>query len=276
MNGMLPNQAIACSQCGGELHPEAGQIFLTCPYCTATVYLDKSRVVFHWYLAPTLDQPKAQAALMRWMAGNQTVKDLDRKATLTSSSFEYFPAWYFKRRLPDGREELELVPAAATSITEISQVRLPAGDLRKYDGSIDAQAHLPTVPLEAALAWGAAPTEQAATKEQAQNGVIEQSLVHIPLYTFKYAYQNQTYTALVEASTGSVLASLYPAKAETPYQAIGLVTALIFLSLAVIPVVMTAVNGWAGSGIGLLICLGLGIVIAPILFAIAASIAAKV
>ncbi len=288
MNAMLPDQVISCSQCGGELHPEAGQIFLTCPYCTATVYLDKARVVFHWYLAPTLDQSQAQAALMRWMAGSQTVKDLDRKASLVSSSFEYFPVWYFKRRLPGGREELELVPAAATSITEINQIRLPAGDLRKYDGSIDAQAHLPTVPLEAALVWGAAPTEQAAPPEQAapteqagstkqtHNGVIEQSLVHIPLYTFKYAYQNQTYTALVEAGTGSVLASLYPAKAELPYRGIGLVTALIFLFLAVIPVAMAAVSGWEGSGIGLLICLGLGVVFVPILFAIAASIAAKV
>ena len=65
---------INCSQCGGELHPDEGQIFLTCPYCGATVYLDKSRVVFHWYVAPTLNDQDAVAALYRWMSGSQTVK----------------------------------------------------------------------------------------------------------------------------------------------------------------------------------------------------------
>ena len=45
---------LTCTQCGGELHPDEGQTFVTCPYCGAAVYLDKSRVVFHWYVAPTL------------------------------------------------------------------------------------------------------------------------------------------------------------------------------------------------------------------------------
>jgi predicted RNA-binding Zn-ribbon protein involved in translation (DUF1610 family) len=75
-----PEDALTCAQCGGELHPDEGQIFLTCPFCSSTVYIDKRRVVFHWYLAPTLDEAKARGALSRWMAGNQTVKDLDRKA----------------------------------------------------------------------------------------------------------------------------------------------------------------------------------------------------
>ena len=57
-----------------------GQVFVTCPFCSSTVYLDKSQVVFHWYLAPTLNESDAQGALRRWMAGNQTVKDLDQNS----------------------------------------------------------------------------------------------------------------------------------------------------------------------------------------------------
>ena len=55
-----PEDALTCAQCGGELHPDEGQIFLTCPFCSSTVYIDKRRVVFHWYLAPTLDEAKAR------------------------------------------------------------------------------------------------------------------------------------------------------------------------------------------------------------------------
>jgi predicted RNA-binding Zn-ribbon protein involved in translation (DUF1610 family) len=269
MESVLPVQTINCSQCGGELHPDEGQIFLVCPYCGATVYVDKARVVFHWYLASTLDQEKAQAALMRWMAGNQTVKDLDRKATVTGVYFEYFPMWYFKRRDPAGRESILLTPAAATSVTEINNLNLPAGDLRKYDGSIDAQARTPTVPLQAAFGW-------LVEDNIPQAEIVEQSLVHVPLFTFKYIYRGNAYTAIVEGGTGEVFANIYPAKAETPYRTIGFITAAIFLCLAITPLAMSVGRGWQGTGLGLLICAGLGVIFVPILMGIAAYIAAKV
>lgn len=106
-----------CTQCGGALHPDEGQIFLNCPYCGATVFVDRSRVVMHWYVAPTLDAEKATAALYRWMSGSQTVKDLDKKARVVGQSFEYFPVWYFRRPSANGGEEVLLRPAAATSVT---------------------------------------------------------------------------------------------------------------------------------------------------------------
>ena len=203
------------------------------------------------------------------MAGNQTVKDLDRKATIIGAAFEFFPMWYFKRREKEGRESISLAPAAATSVTEVGNVKLPAGDLRKYDGSIDSQAHLPTVPVSAAFEW-------LAQRQIPQNEIVEQSLVHVPLYTFKYNYQGNAYTAIVEGGTGEVFANIYPAKAEAPYRTIGFITAAIFSCLAIVPLGMSVSRGWEGTGFGLLVCLGLGVIIVPILFAIAAYIAAKV
>ena len=90
--------ALSCTQCGADLEHDQGQIFVTCNFCNSTVFLDKAQVVFHWYLVPTLDAEKARSALFRWMAGNDTVKDLDRKASNLIVSFEYFPLWYFKVR----------------------------------------------------------------------------------------------------------------------------------------------------------------------------------
>ncbi|MGD1991671.1 MAG: hypothetical protein PVI59_00625 [Anaerolineae bacterium] len=150
----VPSKTFRCPQCAGELHPDEAQVFVTCPYCGSTVYLDKSRVVFHWYLAPTLDDREANGALARWMAGNQTVKDLDRKVTDVRGTFRYFPLWLFKHRRADGREEVLLQPAAATSVSEIKRIHLPAGDLRRYDPrALGDQAQSPTVPLETALGW---------------------------------------------------------------------------------------------------------------------------
>jgi predicted RNA-binding Zn-ribbon protein involved in translation (DUF1610 family) len=270
METKLPENVLTCTQCGGELHPDEGQIFLTCPFCSSTVYIDKARVVFHWYVAPTLDEAKARGALSRWMAGNQTVKDLDRKARVTEVAFQFFPMWYFKQRLTNGREEVALMPAAATAVSEIVHLHLPAGDLRKYNQDVDPQAVPPTVPLQAAQDWLVA-REPGAAKE-----IIEQSLVHIPLFIFKYTFQGNSYTALVEGATGEVIANIFPAKAEAPYLMVGGLAALVYLCLALFPVFGGIANGSQGALAGFGLCAVAGIIAAPVLFAIAAWVAAKV
>ncbi len=150
MNMNNPATTLNCTQCGGELHPDEGQIFLVCPYCSATVYVDKRRVVFHWSVAPTLSADQATAALYRWMSGSPTVKDLDHKSQITGRDFQYFPLWFFKFGAKD-REETALEPAAATSVSELANLNIPAGDLRKYDPALDDASEPPSVPLEAAL-----------------------------------------------------------------------------------------------------------------------------
>jgi len=264
----IPDNVFTCTQCGGELHPDEGQVFLTCPYCSSTVYIDKKQVVFHWYLAPTMDEPEARASLARWMAGNETVKDLDKKSRLTGSTFQFFPIWFLKRRQADAEESIVLELAAATSVTEIRNIKLPAGDLRKYDPSVDPQAVAPSVPLDAALAW----LEE---RHIPRDEIVERSLVHIPLWAFKYNYQGKDYLATVEGGTGGVFANIYPAKAETPYRLIGGVAAAVFLCLATWPLI-GAMAGPNNLGIGALACVAGGIVAAPILFAFAAWVAAKI
>jgi hypothetical protein len=267
-----------CTQCGGELHPDEGQIFLTCPYCGATVYLDKSRVVFHWSIAPTMDAQQAAAALNRWMSGNQTVKDLDRKARVVGQAFQYFPLWYFKWSA--GKLEQEaLQPAAATAVTELTHLRLPAGDMKPYHPDLDAQAVQPTVPLEAALEWLGQSQAGGGTSAAPQLGagaLKETAVVHVPLYSFKYEYRGQVFTAVVDAASGMVLANIFPQKEEAPYRLVGGVTALVFLCLATFPLVGMAINEETGLFTGLALCAGLGVLVAPALFAWAFWVASKV
>ena len=147
---------------------------------------------------------------------------------------------------------------------ELQTLRLPAGDLRRYDASLEAQSTTPSVPLENALA-------RVGSQE-----FNEMSLVHVPVYTFRYEFGGQTYTSLVEAASGGVMAHRYPAKAEVPYQLVGIVTALIFLCLSTFPIIGGLASGVEGLTIGFFLCGALGVVAAPLLFAWAMWVASKI
>ena len=264
----LPSTEVKCAQCGGVLRPEAGQVFLTCPYCASAVYVDKSQVVFHYALSCTVTPEAAAANLRRWMAGNQTVKDLDRKARVVTTTFQYFPVWYCKARA-GGRESVYLEPAAATSISELKSLAIAAGDLQKYDAALDAQALPPTVPFTAMVRW----LDNRSVK---RDQLAEASLVHLPIYIFKYAYGDGSYTALVEGSSGKVLANLFPAKAETPYLAVTIFATLGFLILSCLPLAGWGLYEGTGLAVGVLAYLVLGALFAAVVFAVAAFVSAKV
>jgi DNA-directed RNA polymerase subunit RPC12/RpoP len=264
----LPKNEIHCAQCGGLLNPDEGQMFLTCPYCGSAVFLDKSKVVFHWALACTVTPQDAAASLRRWMAGNQTVKDLDTRSKVTTTTFQYFPLWYAKAR-QDGKERVYLEPAAATSISELKALDIPAGDLQKYDPALDAQAVAPSVPYPALLDWlsgRGVPAEQ----------VAEAALVHLPVYLFKYDFAGKSYTAIVEGASGKVFANIFPAKAEAPYFAVAALATAGFLCVSTFPVIGAASGSAGGFGLGLLACLGGALVVAVPVFVIAALVSARV
>ncbi len=264
----LPATEVHCAQCGGVLRPEPGQFFLNCPYCSSAVYVDKSQVVFHYSLGCTVTPEAAAAGLRRWMAGNQTVKDLDRKARVVSSTFQYFPVWYCKARA-NGREAVYLEPAAATSISELKALAIASGDLQKYDQGLDAQAVAPTVPFPAMVQWLAG---RGVPREQ----LAEAALVHLPIYLFKYEFRGQTYTALVEGGSGKVFANLFPPKAETPYLAVTAFATLGFLFLSCFPLAGYVIDNGFGLLIGLLAYLVAGAAFAAMVFGLAAYVSAKV
>ena len=256
--------SLACTQCGGELHPDEGQIFLSCPFCGSTVYIDPGQVVFHWYLASTLDTAAAEGALNRWMSGSKTIKDLDKKSKVIEQQFQYYPLWFFLIRQGD-RELTDLEPGAAISITEITHLDLPAGDLRPYDSSNDSQSISPSVPLETAKDW--------LIRKNPGFDIKQSSLVHVPLYIFRYKYRNQDYTAVVEAGTGQVFANIFPAKAEAPYLVAGGITAMVYLCLAVLALTGLQYGGFI-LDIGL--ALILAVIAAPFLFFMAFMVASRV
>lgn len=260
---------LLCQQCAAPLVVEQGARYATCEFCGTVNFLDKSETVLHYAVRPTIDDKQAAAALRRWMAGNQTVKGLDAESRIESQEFQLFPMW-LARTEHEGREAVHLKPAAALSIVELGNLRVPAADLEPYDGSLDGDAIRPTVPVTAVRAW------LAENDAIAAGAIREISLVHVPIHQFKYRYKENTYTALVDAATSQVFAAIYPEKFELPYVSIAGFGCLAYFLAALIPLIAFLVlDSAAGIGIGVLIYLAVAAALAVPIFIAAASVSRK-
>jgi len=203
---------IKCTQCGADVDVQQDETFIECPYCASSLFLDKRKVVFHYVIANNFKPNEAEGNLKRWMAGNHTVKDLDKKSQIAKTSFYYFPVWYFKTKDSSG-DRIYIQPAASTSVSEIKKIDIPAGALKFYDQKQYNENEMvqPDVLYESAQKW----LQDSGVD---LNTISEAALVHIPFYQFYYTFNNHTYTSLVESSSGEVYANIYPAKSEAPFR----------------------------------------------------------
>lgn len=213
---------VKCPQCGGDVKVLEGETFLTCEYCSSAIYIDKSKVVFHYLVKSTIDEAGALASLRRWMAGSSTVKGLDKEAKITKKEFIFFPIWYFK--IKQGEKELiKIQPASPSPIPGIKSIIITAGDFKFYGPEDVGNPAIkePSVLYGSAMEWLKNDGVDAA-------GISQSSLVHIPLYIFNYGYGGSTYTAIVDGSSGKVMALEFPSKREMPYLLVGGGAAVIF------------------------------------------------
>lgn len=266
---ITPPTQIPCQQCGAPLPIEQGTRFVKCEFCGATNFVDKARAVFHYALKQTVRDTDAVAALRRWMAGNQTVKGLDRLAQIEPLQFEYFPMWLIRVE-NQGAEKVFLEPAAALSISALKGETIPAADLIPYDHELDAAAVEPTVPYSAMLDW--LKQEQKIT----ETAIKEVSLVHLPLFVGKYAFKGERYTAIVDAATSRVFANIYPSKWEAPYFTIAAIAFVIYFCAALGPLAGYMSDSGAGLLLGIVAYLVIAVIAAIPIFIAAAYISAKV
>jgi DNA-directed RNA polymerase subunit RPC12/RpoP len=219
---------IKCTQCGADVTVQQDETFIECPFCASALFLDKKKVVFHYVINSNFKPNEAEGNLKRWMSGNHTVKDLDLKSQITKSEFYYFPVWYFKTKDSAG-DKIHLQPAASTSVSEIKKLQIPAGALKFYDKNLhnDHEIVQPDVLYDSAQAWLQSTGINLDT-------VREAALVHIPFYQFHYTYNGQSYTALVEASSGQVYSNIYPAKSEAPFKVLFAMGIVAFILTSVV------------------------------------------
>ncbi len=237
----LGSNTVDCPQCGGENPLPSGERLLACQFCSASLFVDRSGVVGHYFLPRLLDADNAVAALKRWMAGNETVKDLDSRSTIEPPEPVSFPVWMFRSRAKGGAETAHIEPAAPTPIPQLADLKVPAGQLRPFEAeSQDVPRAEATIPLETARKW---------LDERGVDGVFESSLVELPLWRCGYSYEGGSFQALVDGSTGAVMAAVYPEKAEAPYYLIAAAGLILFgiegllISNPLIKLVVYAITG---------------------------------
>lgn len=264
----VPTQ-ITCYQCGAPLPVQQGSQFVTCEFCGATNFVDKSGAVLHYAVEATIDEPTATAALRRWMGGNQTVKDLDKKSNITQVRFQLVPMWLVRVQ-DNGQERVLLEPAAATAALEMTDMSVPASALEPYDHELDGDAVAPTVPYTAVQKW------LKETHNLTPSQIKESSLVHLPIFLFNYEFEGRTYHATVDAATSKVFPGIFPSKWETPYMAIGSAGCLAYFCAAFVPLIGYAMFDGAGILLGLAAYAVIAVIIAIPIFAAATTIAAKV
>jgi hypothetical protein len=220
---------VTCTQCGGSVAVDPGTPFLSCGFCSSALYLDKSKVVFHYVVSPTIDMEEALGKLRRWMAGNETVKDLDRLATVQTQELTYFPMWRFVVREDSGEREYS-EPASSSSIADLRRLPLSGGDLKFFSAQQFQSMQLkePDVLLESASKW--LQNEKGADREK----IKETNLIHVPFYFFKYQFAGQSYQAVIDGTSGRVLATVFPAKAELPFIGVAAICAIIMFVLGLI------------------------------------------
>lgn len=211
--------SVICSQCGGDNELTTGQTFVACTFCGSTLFVDRSEVVSHYRLSPLLGEAEAKAALRRWMSGDDTVKDLDRKSQLESVEITSFPVWLFRVAGADG-EDVYVEPAAPTLIPYLTELSIPAGRLEAYRAEDEGVEVIDvTVPLATARGW---------LEQRNVGNVTETALVRMPFWRCRFQYEGQSFVAAVDASTGAVLAAVYPEKSESPYFLVAALGLLLF------------------------------------------------
>jgi hypothetical protein len=212
---------VTCPQCGGENLLRSGESFPACDFCGTTLFLDRAEIVARYRLPRLVDREQATAALRRWMAGNDTVKDLDRKSEISAVNAVTFPMWLFRWRKAN-RESVIVEPAAPTPISVLADLSIPAGQLDPYHGPEEGAEAVPVaIPVETARRW----VEQ---RGVAADDVTEVALVEIPIWRASYEFSGDSFHAIVEGSTGGVLASVYPEKAESPYVLVAILGLILF------------------------------------------------
>lgn len=269
MAEQIPTTQILCHQCAAPLPVEVGSQFVTCEFCGAENFIDKSGAVLHYAVRETLDETAALAALRRWMGGNQTVKDLDKKAQIDRAEFQLFPMWMVRVQ-QDGQEQVVLEPGAALSVIDLTELTIPAADLEPYDQGVDSLAVAPTVPLDTVKKW------LAENRSVAAGAIQETSLVHLPIFVCKYTFDGRSYTAVVDAASSRVFASVFPSKWEAPYMAIGGAGCVLYFLAALIPLGGFFMGGGSGLLLGIVIYFVVAALLALPIFAVAATISAKV
>jgi hypothetical protein len=174
----------SCPQCGAVLPDTSG--FSECDYCGATLHLGVPAGVAHEILRPQIARAEVDVHLERWLRSRDTLG----RATVRDARLVYVPLWTVPGREP--------VPAAVLNEAH----PLPPAEARPFQAELAGEAEVvePGIPLASVVPDAAHPPEGT-------------RLVHVPFWRVAYGIGTRDHEALVEAVSGRVTPTSFPAAA---------------------------------------------------------------
>jgi DNA-directed RNA polymerase subunit RPC12/RpoP len=211
--------SIKCPKCAAPVEFDPKDRFVQCTYCSSLIFIDRSGAGFYYAVPFMIDQNNAVGTFRRWASGPTKAKDLDRSAQVTSAKKEYFPVYLFKRDV-NGVEQVQVEPAGSTTLPGLHSLKVPAGDMKVFDGKFDtggAELIKPDIEMSSYLS-----TLPGKPKEQA--------LVYFPIWTIDYQFEQKRYKVVVSATSGEVFAAEFPARSSASYLLVAIAGFVAFLA----------------------------------------------
>jgi hypothetical protein len=231
-----------CPKCNAKVEFEVGTKFTKCNYCSSQIYIDRSGAGFYYIIPFSVQEKDAIGLFRRWAAGPTKAKDLDKRAQLAGVKRQYFPVYQFKRDL-DGKEEIKIEPAGSTTLPGLHSLKVPAGDLKIFDGSYNAEGVELIKP----------DIEMSSYLSQLSGKPKEQALVYFPIWKVDYVLDQKRYEVVVDGSSGEIFADTYPSRGSTAYITVAGIGFVAFLAetllLAVSPILAAGAMGVTLAGV---------------------------
>jgi uncharacterized protein (DUF983 family) len=237
---------INCPKCGARVEFDAGTKFTKCSHCGTEIYIDRSGAGFYYIIPFSLKENDAVGMFKRWAAGSTRAKDLDKLAQIGVMKRKYFPVYMFRRDV-NGKEEVHVEPAGSTTLPGLHSLKVPAGDLRTFDDKYDlCGAELIKPDIEMLPYLSSLPGKPK-----------EQALVYFPIWEVYYVFNGKRYEVVIDASSGEVFSSEFPARGSGAYMVVALVgfvafigeglLATVSLPIALIAMAITVVGVFASA-----------------------------
>ena len=201
--------SIKCPKCAAPVTFDAETKFVKCSYCNSQVFIDRSGAGFYYAAPFMVDETNAVGMFRRWAAGSTKAKDLDRLAQIAGVKKKYFPVYMFKRDV-NGKEQVVLEPAGSTTLPGLHSLKVPATDLKIFDGSFDvggAELIKPDI-------------EMTSYNERLPGKPKEQALVFFPIWKLDYVFNQKRYEVVIDGSAGEVFSAEFPTRSSGAYMAV--------------------------------------------------------
>lgn len=196
---------VVCSQCGAKIEYDYKRRFIKCPFCGSSLIVERDRTFECFFLEHTRNDIWVKAVLTTRLT----------KAGITGApeslkiEFHYFPVWHLT--IEDG--SAKTMPGAQTIHTEISSIKIPAGDLTNFEEGKSSLPGLiiPTVKPEAAFHWtGSEACFEPADKVEMEDGVVRLWLIYLPIYFIAFNIDGFEYRASLVGESTNIYSDTLP------------------------------------------------------------------